>query len=62
MAREGGDVVVEVRDDRRGPGPLPHAGSGLPGLSERLALAGGTLEAGPAEDGGFRLVARLPPA
>ena len=38
VAREGGDVVVEVRDDGRGPGPLPHAGSGLPGLSERLAL------------------------
>ena len=31
-------MVVEVRDDGRGPGPLPHAGSGLPGLSERLAL------------------------
>ena len=62
MAREGGDVVVEVRDDGRGPGPSPNAGSGLPGLSERLARAGGSLEAGPAEDGGFRLVARLPPA
>ena len=62
VARQGGDVVVEVRDDGRGPGPSPHAGSGLPGLSERLALAGGTLEAGPAEDGGFRLVARLPHA
>ena len=52
--------MVEVRDDGRGPGPSPRAGSGLPGLSERLARAGGTLEAGPAEDGGFRLLARLP--
>ena len=60
VARRDGEVVVEVRDDGRGPGPSPHAGSGLPGLSERLALAGGTLEAGPAEDGGFRLVARVP--
>jgi two-component system sensor histidine kinase DesK len=62
VARRDGEVVVEVRDDGRGPGPSLDAGSGLPGLSERLALAGGTLEAGPAENGGFRLVARVPAA
>jgi two-component system sensor histidine kinase DesK len=55
------NVVVEVRDDGRGPGPSLRAGSGLPGLSERMAPAGGTLEAGPGEEGGFRLVATLPP-
>jgi two-component system sensor histidine kinase DesK len=62
VLRRGDDVVVEVRDDGRGPGASPRAGSGLPGLSERMALAGGTLEAGPGEEGGFRLVATLPPA
>ncbi|HEY2665269.1 MAG TPA: sensor histidine kinase [Actinomycetota bacterium] len=62
VARRDGEVVVEVRDDGRGPGPSPHAGSGLPGLSERLARAGGTLEAGPGEGGGFRLVATVPAA
>ncbi|MYV68519.1 sensor histidine kinase, partial [Streptomyces sp. SID2131] len=35
-------------------------GSGLRGLRERLAAAGGTLESGPAPGGGFRVVAELP--
>ncbi|MGH8896466.1 MAG: sensor histidine kinase [Egibacteraceae bacterium] len=36
------------------------AGSGLRGLAERMASAGGRLEAGPRVDGGFRLAVRLP--
>ncbi|MDI2029405.1 histidine kinase [Saccharopolyspora sp. TS4A08] len=35
-------------------------GAGLEGLSERIRMAGGELDAGPSEDGGFQLVAVLP--
>jgi signal transduction histidine kinase len=40
--------------------PLPGAGSGLIGLSERVALAGGALEHGPDAAGDFVLRATLP--
>ncbi|GGL06713.1 two-component sensor histidine kinase [Sphaerisporangium melleum] len=61
----GGELTVEVRN------PLPAgreaaelattgAGAGLAGLEERVSLAGGHLERGPTNDGGFRLAARLP--
>jgi signal transduction histidine kinase len=39
---------------------LPSGGHGLAGLRERVALAGGILEAGPTAEGGFRVAARLP--
>ncbi|WP_017623773.1 sensor histidine kinase [Nocardiopsis chromatogenes] len=40
--------------------PGAGAGAGLVGLSERVALAGGTLEHGPRADGGFAVRAWLP--
>jgi signal transduction histidine kinase len=42
--------------------PPEHVGSGtgLIGLAERVALAGGTLEHQPRNDGGFRLTAKIP--
>ncbi|MFI5802101.1 sensor histidine kinase [Streptomyces sp. NPDC051561] len=40
---------------------LASGGTGLVGLDERVRLAGGTLEHGPTPDGGFRILAALPP-
>lgn len=60
-----GEVSLEVADDGVGmPGGKPSAGagSGLAGLEERVAAAGGTLEAGPGSNGGFRLRVTLPVA
>jgi signal transduction histidine kinase len=52
-------VVVEVRDDGRGPDG-PDAGHGLTGMGERVAALGGRFEAGPGSAGGFRVRAHLP--
>ncbi|MFI6156297.1 sensor histidine kinase [Kitasatospora sp. NPDC051170] len=56
-------VTVEVRDDGGGspaPEPTGRAGYGLVGMRERVALHGGTLEAGPRPGGGFTVLAELP--
>lgn len=57
-----GRVRLTVTDD--GVGPSPDAGradgTGLRGLSERLAAVGGSLESGPGPHGGFVVTARLP--
>ncbi len=55
-------IEVDVRDDGRaipenGGTPVGH---GLVGMRERAALVGGSLDAGPLPDGGFRVHARLP--
>ncbi|AZM59157.1 MULTISPECIES: sensor histidine kinase [unclassified Streptomyces] len=58
----GEGLAVSVRNAAP-QGRVPHvpgAGQGLIGLTERATLAGGTLEHGPAPDGGFEVRARLP--
>ncbi|MFI7106649.1 sensor histidine kinase [Nonomuraea sp. NPDC050227] len=60
----GRELTVEVRNPPPA-GPRAEladtgAGAGLAGLEERVTLAGGRLDRGPAGDGGFRLAARLP--
>lgn len=56
-----GALRIEVRDDGRGVnGRAPGSGHGLIGMRERVAVYGGTLSAGPASGGGFRVTAVLP--
>ncbi|MFI1676185.1 sensor histidine kinase [Streptomyces sp. NPDC020607] len=61
-----GRLAIAVEDDGRG---FPSAtrsdlstGHGLLGLRERVAVCGGTFEAGPVGDDGFRVAAELPTA
>src|SRR5579883_1838254 len=64
--RDPGDVRVEVIDD--GPGAAlatsgdmaASGGNGLRGLGERVNALGGSCEAGPRKEGGFRLAVALP--
>ena len=58
-------VEVEIADDGRGGALTPARGAadhghGLIGIRERVALYGGTLDAGRRPSGGFRVHARLP--
>jgi signal transduction histidine kinase len=54
------ELRISVIDD--GPGPVHRnsSGHGLPGMRERVELAGGVLQAAPVAGGGFRVDARLP--
>ena len=45
---------------RPGAGPQPGLGLGVRGMRERAGLYGGTLDAGPCQDGGFLVTAVLP--
>ncbi|MFI9835585.1 sensor histidine kinase [Nonomuraea sp. NPDC051941] len=54
---------IDIRVDDDGPGtPATGGGFGLVGMSERVALYDGMLEAGPLPGGGFRVHATLPAA
>lgn len=62
VARAGDRVLVEVEDDGTGTGTTDNAGSGngVRGMRERATAVGGTLEAGPRPEGGWRVAASLP--
>jgi signal transduction histidine kinase len=61
VIRYGDDTLdVQVQDDGRGNGDGGGTGSGLIGMRERVTTYGGSLDAGPAERGGFAVRARFP--
>ncbi len=52
---------LEIADDGRGVnGRASKGGHGILGMRERVGVYGGSLQAGPAPGGGFRVIARLP--
>jgi signal transduction histidine kinase len=53
-------VEIDVIDDGRGCMTTPGTGNGLVGISERVAIVGGEIEAGSRPDGGFAVHVRLP--
>ena len=56
-------LAVDVVDDgcSEPPAPAEHGtGQGIAGMRERVAMYGGTLDAGPRAGGGYAVVARLP--
>jgi signal transduction histidine kinase len=54
------DNDVTETDAEDGPDPASPRGLGLIGMRERVAALGGRLDAGPREEGGFRVRAELP--
>lgn len=55
-------LELEIADDGRGPvGPaLRHDGHGIVGMRERAAVHNGSIEVGPADNGGYQVRALLP--
>lgn len=55
-------ILVSVTDDGQPEvAHADHAGRGVAGMRERVALYGGTLRAGPLTNGGWSVTARFPP-
>jgi signal transduction histidine kinase len=53
-------LTVEVTDDGMAPVSEQSGGHGLAGMRERIAMYGGTVQAGPLPGGGFGVTAHLP--
>lgn len=61
LVEASGTYRLTVTDDGIGAPPgLEERGNGLLGMTERAQLLGGTLETGRGDEGGFRVLARLP--
>ena len=60
VAREGEDITVAVTDDSPAPPRRRQGGYGLLGMRERVEALGGTLSAGPRQEGGWSVAAVLP--
>lgn len=56
----GGHLEIEVTDNGTGQTSLAGSGQGIVGMRERAMLLGGTFEAGPRPERGFRVLTRLP--
>jgi signal transduction histidine kinase len=54
------DLELEIADTGLGSGASDGDGHGLAGMRERVSLYGGKIEAGPGDEGGFAVRARLP--
>jgi signal transduction histidine kinase len=60
LRREPQALLVDVSDDGEAPADPRVGGHGLVGMRERASGLGGTLEAGPGPNGGWRVRATLP--
>ncbi|MEV4098558.1 sensor histidine kinase [Streptosporangium saharense] len=61
LAHDRDGLRVEVLDRGSGTAGTPVEGRGLAGMRVRVTEVGGSFEAGPREDGGFRVAAHFPP-
>ena len=57
--RRNGSLVVRIRDDGVG-GALPSAGSGMAGITDRIAALGGSVSVTSPSGEGTEVVAELP--